>query len=129
MPLPHMSDEQRHTVELADAERSLIEGLVSLRRESGVTASDVARMINRDKSTVSRFEALDGDPRLSTVFRYARAVGAAVSISVARRETPRELHRDYVGVWTGEGMSTQAAKPAKMGSEQKSISFRLSVPH
>lgn len=82
MPLPELSPRARHALELADAERSLIEGLVKLRRDSGLKASEVARKIDRHKSAVSRFESLDGDPRLSTVFRYALAVGARVSVKV-----------------------------------------------
>lgn len=82
MPLPELSPRAKHALELADAERALVEGLVKVRHENGLRAVDVARRIDRHKASVSRFEALEGDPRLSTVFRYALAVGARVSIKV-----------------------------------------------
>lgn len=82
MPLPKLSRNAKHALELADAERSLVEGLVRVRKESGLRGSDVAARLGRNKSAVSRFESLDGDPRLSTVFRYALAVGARVTVKV-----------------------------------------------
>lgn len=55
---------------------SLIESLVELRHRRGMTQHDVAERMGTTQSVVSHFERLGGDARISTVQRYARAVGA-----------------------------------------------------
>lgn len=82
MPLPPMTSGQRLALALAESERGLVEDLVSLRKKSSQSATDVAAKINRHKSSVSKFEAMTTDPHLSTVFRYAHAVEAMVEIRV-----------------------------------------------
>ncbi|MFE1149165.1 helix-turn-helix domain-containing protein [Streptomyces albidoflavus] len=45
-----------------------------------ITQKQVARAMETSQSAVSDFERLGGDPRLSTIMRYARAVGMAVAM-------------------------------------------------
>jgi transcriptional regulator with XRE-family HTH domain len=54
----------------------LIKTLVSLRKEQGLSQSDVAAEMETSQSVVSAFEQAVNDARFSTVQRYARAVGA-----------------------------------------------------
>ncbi|CAN5754468.1 MAG: helix-turn-helix domain-containing protein [Iamia sp.] len=61
---------------------NLIESLVRLRGELGLRQKDLARIIGTTQSAVSDFERIGGDPRLTTVQRYARALGARVSLAV-----------------------------------------------
>lgn len=68
---------------LAAADIGMLAALVRIRREKGLTQEDVAQALGRDKSTVSRFERLDSDPRLSTVRRYACAIGALIEHRVS----------------------------------------------
>lgn len=76
---------------LAQAEIDLLSDLVAMRRAKGMTQEQVAAEIRRNKSAVSRFERLDSDPRLSTVRRYARAVGADIEVRVKDFVAPVNL--------------------------------------
>lgn len=58
--------------------------LVALRREAGLTQGDVAERMGVSQQAVSKFERYDSDPKLSTVRRYANAVGALVEHRVER---------------------------------------------
>ena len=82
MPLPHMTTEQRLALALAQAERGLVEELIELRKQADLSATEVAKRINRHKSSISKFEARKTDPQMSTVLRYAHAIGAMVEIRV-----------------------------------------------
>ncbi|MET8007965.1 helix-turn-helix domain-containing protein [Nonomuraea glycinis] len=56
----------------------LIEALVGVRKQLGLTQADVAEKMGRSQPAVSDFERVGGDPRLSTIRRYAFAIGAEV---------------------------------------------------
>ncbi|MCZ4077856.1 helix-turn-helix transcriptional regulator [Rhodococcus sp. H36-A4] len=64
--------------ELVAADRDMIEALISLRIKKNITQSAVADCLGRHRSAVSNFERLGADPHLSTIRRYAAAVGAKV---------------------------------------------------
>lgn len=61
----------------------LIETLVALRKAQDLKQNVVADRMGTTQSRVSSFERISGDPRLSTVMRYARAVDARVRIRVS----------------------------------------------
>jgi transcriptional regulator with XRE-family HTH domain len=65
-------------VELEDARQAerLIDTLVELRQRLGLTQAGLAQRMSTTQSAVSKFERAGGDPRLSTLQRYARAVEA-----------------------------------------------------
>jgi transcriptional regulator with XRE-family HTH domain len=48
----------------------------------------VADRMGRDKAAVSNFERLSADPHLSTIRRYAAAIGAMVTHTVENFEAP-----------------------------------------
>jgi len=52
--------------------------LVSLRRELGLSQVEVAARMGTSQSAVARFEAGELDVRLSTIERYAQALGATL---------------------------------------------------
>ena len=62
----------------AIARHQLLDALVAERRACSLTQKEVARRMGVKQPTVSGFETEDSDPRLSTLQRYARAVGARV---------------------------------------------------
>ncbi len=64
--------------QLAANDDNLLESLVKLRRAKGLTQDMVAQAMNRSKTAVSNFERLGADPHLSTIRRYAAAVGAMI---------------------------------------------------
>lgn len=71
---------------LEDAEQRerFIKVLVQIRKDAGLRQQDVAEAMGVGQSTLSQFENAV-DPRLSTVQRYARAVGAEVHFFASRR--------------------------------------------
>jgi DNA-binding XRE family transcriptional regulator len=71
-------DDQRYRDALEDAKEAerLIDALVALRNKLGITQAQIAEQMETTQSAVSKFERAGGDPHLSTVQRYARAVGA-----------------------------------------------------
>jgi ribosome-binding protein aMBF1 (putative translation factor) len=53
------------------------------REAAGLTQEEVAQKLQTKKSAISRIENHAGDVRLSTVQRYAEAVGAKLQIRLA----------------------------------------------
>jgi transcriptional regulator with XRE-family HTH domain len=91
---PHLEDEFGPYLEAAledpafraafedEGERHrILDSLVSLRRDRGMSQSAVARQMGVRQPTVSGFETEGSDPRLSTLQRYARAVGARLRLT------------------------------------------------
>jgi DNA-binding XRE family transcriptional regulator len=64
----------------AQARSSLRASLVAQRKVSGLTQKDIATAMETTQSAVSDFERGSTDPHLSTLQRYARAVGARVVV-------------------------------------------------
>lgn len=76
---------------LADADDKLLEDLVIMRKCKRMSQSDVAALMQRSKTAVSNFERLGSDPHLSTIRRYAAAVGALVTHTVEDYDSWRHL--------------------------------------
>ncbi|MEO3804912.1 helix-turn-helix transcriptional regulator [Nonomuraea sp. B1E8] len=70
-------DVQRETAAI-DRDMRLIETLVSIRKHRRLTQAEVAERMGRSQPAVSDFERLGGDPHLSTIRRYALAIGVEV---------------------------------------------------
>lgn len=68
----------------ADAETrsGLLTELIGLRQAGGITQQAVAERMHTTQSAVSEFENGGTDPRLSTLQRYARAVGAHLVVTL-----------------------------------------------
>lgn len=64
-----------------DSEYSLVRELLAARSRAGLTQEDVAKSMGTTKSVVSRLEAGGKhSPSVSTLKKYARAVGCQVEI-------------------------------------------------
>lgn len=59
----------------AEARNVLIDSLIGLRCSKGLTQVQIAEYMGIAQATVSEFETESSDPRVSTLQRYARAVG------------------------------------------------------
>ncbi|MGV9772921.1 helix-turn-helix domain-containing protein [Streptosporangium sp. NPDC003464] len=81
--------EVRRENEAIERDMRLIETLVRLRKAQGLTQAQVAERMGRSQPAVSDFERLGGDPHLSTVRRYALAVGADIAHLVRTSGGPR----------------------------------------
>ena len=68
----------KHARSLVAADHTLVRDLVAVRERSGMTQADVARIMGTSQASVSRFESGNSDAHLSTVRRYAKAVGALI---------------------------------------------------
>lgn len=91
--------------------------LVNKRIESGIKSKDVARAMGVTPSTVSELENHQDDPRLSTVQRYARAIGVSVSFATvspaAHTWTGHEPSAAERWMWTtGRSQAVEASPGA-----------------
>lgn len=90
--------------ELINQSQDMLDELLDLRKRKGMTQQDVADIIGVTRTAVTAFERYDSDPKLSTIIRYAMAVGARLNISVedgqawARVERERKFASDFVDV-------------------------------
>src|SRR4051794_41964340 len=65
-----------------ERDMGLIETLVRTRKQLGLSQADVAGRMGRSQPSVSDFERIGGDPHLSTIRRYALAIGTEVHHAV-----------------------------------------------
>ena len=84
--------------EMAESRRRLLAELVSQRRSLGLSQTEVAARMGTSQSAVARLEAVAGDVRLSTLERYAEAVGHTLR-------------------WSLEPVSGRAGDPSGGGAE------------
>lgn len=86
--LRELFDDPEFAKGYADAnwQAALVDQLVLLRVESGQSQKDVAAAMGTSQSSVSTLETASNDPRLSTLLRYARAVGAHIEALVRPAE-------------------------------------------
>ena len=72
----------------ATARRLLINRLVAERHRQGITQVQMAAMLGTTQSNISQFESLgNGDqPRLTTLMRYARALGGTITFTITPEE-------------------------------------------
>jgi len=61
--------------EMAERRKALAEQLVARRRRLGLSQTEVAARMGTSQSAVARLESGDADVRLSTLERYAAALG------------------------------------------------------
>ncbi len=69
---------------MAARRRDLSDGLVSERVRLGLTQTEVAARMGTSQSAVARLEAGDADIRLSTLERYATALGMELRFDLKR---------------------------------------------
>lgn len=86
---------------LAREDREMRFALVEARRSAGMTQADVAEALGVKQSTIAAFERYDNDPRLSTIRRYALAVGVSISHTV----TPSTSRSANESAGSGAGAS------------------------
>jgi predicted transcriptional regulator len=72
--------------DMADRRRALIEGLAEARRASGASQTEIAARMGTSQSAVARLESGELDARMSTLERYAAAVGHIVDWHVRPSE-------------------------------------------
>jgi transcriptional regulator with XRE-family HTH domain len=98
--------EVQHGVEDAEAIARLVRTLVDARKKSGLTQKQVAERMGTTQSAVSDLERTAGDPRLSTLQRFGRAVGLRVRVA-AVYDAPAYVSKTAISVGRSE-----SARPA-----------------
>jgi len=64
---------------MTDERRRLVADLTTQRRSAGLSQTEVAARMGTSQSAVARLEAGDTDVRVSTLERYAAAIGSQLS--------------------------------------------------
>ena len=85
----HIEEQDRiskvHSKALYDA-RVLVEKIVNLARFQDIGVQDIALRTGDSIESITALERWSGDPKLSTILRYADAAGLDVSVSIHLRE-------------------------------------------
>lgn len=71
--------------DMARRRRALAERLVELRQASGLSQTQVAARMGTSQSAVARLESGSADVRLSTLEKYAAAVGSSLELGLVSR--------------------------------------------
>ncbi|MEC4842626.1 helix-turn-helix domain-containing protein [Mycobacteroides chelonae] len=102
-----VSEESRRAADLTRTARHLIRDLVAAREAKNLTAAEVAEMVGVHRSVISKFENQTEDPKLSTLLRYAHAVGVDLDFGVrqSNSRTPRRL-RPGSSIYSPVGQTT-----------------------
>lgn len=74
--------------EAAQRRRAVLDELVEARHRSGLSQTEVAARMGTSQSVVGRLEGGGVDARLSTLERYATAVGHRLDVRLAAEEGP-----------------------------------------
>jgi predicted transcriptional regulator len=89
-----LADERRRSAfpgfeQVAQRRRALTDELVAQRLALGLSQTEVAARMQTSQSAVARLESGDADIRLSTLERYAAALGQELNLSLraTRRRT------------------------------------------
>jgi len=72
--------------EITNRRRELVADLVARREQQGLTQTVVAARMGTSQSAVARLERGDADVRVSTLERYAAALGAELRYDVGSSE-------------------------------------------
>lgn len=67
--------------EALEPEFALINALLSMRENAGLTQKQVASLMGMQESNVSRLEAGTGNPTIATVQKYAKACGCKLNFN------------------------------------------------
>jgi len=74
--------------EMAERRRALAKRLVELRQAAGLSQTQVAARMGTSQSAVARLESGSADVRLSTLEKYAAAVGSSLELGLVSRCRP-----------------------------------------
>ena len=99
------SPEMRRAELLAANDRRLLDELVRIRQARGLSQAAVGEIMGVTQPTVAAFEAYDSNPRLSSIRRYAHAVGALVRHQV-EADTGQLADPARRAEWSTMGSST-----------------------
>lgn len=65
--------------QLTESHFELMQALISLRKKKNISQEEVGNRMGISQPAVAAFEATDSNPTLSSIRRYAHAVGARIT--------------------------------------------------
>ena len=77
-----LSPLEQRAMKLAEADASMLYQLIQIRIASGLTQTEVGKRMGITQPSVAAFESDENDPKLSTIQRYALAIGAKITHEV-----------------------------------------------
>lgn len=80
---PQSTSLDRSAEALVESHYQLIQSLIAIRLQSGLSQETVGTRMGVSQPSVAAFEAADSNPTLSTIRRYALAVGAQINHQVS----------------------------------------------
>ena len=75
-------------VEAALDRRELLRALAAERRAAGLTQTEMAAVLGTSQSQVARLESGNADAKLSTISRFAAALGKRIEFQVTDQPAP-----------------------------------------
>lgn len=100
---------------LAQEDQHLLHTLVMRRRALGLSQSAVAERMGVSQAAVSLFERVGNDPHLSTVRRYARALGVLVRHQVDTDGAAHVRRSESLAHMGGSGIAASPTAAAAWG--------------
>ena len=73
--------------DVLESDFALIDQLLSMRTEAGLTQAQVAEKMHTQKSNISRLERGNANPSWSTLLKYAHACGFELTIKPVRTQS------------------------------------------
>ncbi|SHJ47489.1 Helix-turn-helix domain-containing protein [Tessaracoccus bendigoensis DSM 12906] len=106
----------RHLIE---NDQDLLDSLVRIRKERGLSQGDVAKILGVKQPSVADFEAHDSNPTMARIRRYADAVGALISHKVEM--DTGQLLDDRRGQWVSASLEVEVTAPQGAREQRKVI--------
>lgn len=111
-----------------EADEEMLYELIQARKACGLTQRELAEILGVKQPTIAKFEHHDTDPKLSTIRRYALAVGAHVRHEVL----PAEQAVDPLDAWSTAGatarfnvpMNSRISESAPSGTVPIDVEYR-----
>lgn len=87
---------------LANDQRQMLARLVAARKKRDMRQADVAAVLGVSPQAISKLEHYDADPKLSTLQRYANAVGVVIDTEVRLDDGESLSQRQSSGEWAAQ---------------------------
>ena len=101
---------------MSDERKRLVADLSAQRRSAGLSQTEVAARMGTSQSAVARLESGDADVRVSTLERYAAAIGSQLAWQARARPGTEPDHAERYPMTSGSVRPGQAgAGPAQPG--------------
>ena len=82
--IKNIGEKERETIETAEEIARVINGLADARIKKGLTQRQLAEVTGLKQSAIARMESLQTIPRLDTLIRVARSLGAYITVEESK---------------------------------------------